>query len=132
MGGATRQNWSPYAQWGSSVVSGRGGAARAGHVTDSRGTVAGFQSTTGAAGVGYSKVGGGQGGAVRTGRGDVYAGRDGNAYRRTDRGWSKYDGGSWNSVQPPADVTRDSAARTQGYQPRSAASGARAGGARRR
>ena len=136
VGGATRQNSSPYAQWGSSVVSSPGGAARTGHATDSRGTVAGFQTTRGAAGVGYSGAGGQQGGAVRTSGGDVYAGRDGDVYRRTDSGWSKYESGSWSSAKPPADVNRDWNARTQGNQRlqtySGAAGGARGGGARGR
>jgi hypothetical protein len=33
--------------------------------------------------------------------GDVYAGRDGNVYRRSGDSWQKYDNGGWNSVQRP-------------------------------
>jgi hypothetical protein len=29
---------------------------------------------------------------------DLYAGRDGNVYRRTDNGWQNFDNGKWNSV----------------------------------
>jgi hypothetical protein len=32
----------------------------------------------------------------------VYAGADGNAYKHTDSGWSKWNNGSWQPVQPPA------------------------------
>ena len=78
-------------------------------------------------------------GVVRTGSGDVYAGRDGNVYRREDGGgWSKYDNGSWGSAERPTpsgdratagttdrgttdrsgdtvgQLNRDSAARTEG------------------
>jgi len=31
----------------------------------------------------------------KTGSGDVYAGHDGNAYKKTDDGWQKYDNGGW-------------------------------------
>jgi hypothetical protein len=41
-------------------------------------------------------------GVVRTGSGDVYAGRDGNVYRNQGGSWQKYDGGSWGSVDRPA------------------------------
>jgi hypothetical protein len=39
---------------------------------------------------------------VRTGSGDVYAGRDGNVYRKQDGGWQKYDNGNWGSVDTPS------------------------------
>jgi hypothetical protein len=31
----------------------------------------------------------------------VYAGADGNAYKHTDNGWSKWANGGWQPVQPP-------------------------------
>jgi len=40
-------------------------------------------------------------GAIRTGSGDVYAGRDGNVYRKQGDGWQKYDNGDWGSVDRP-------------------------------
>jgi hypothetical protein len=68
--------------------------------------------------------------------GDVYAGRDGNVYRRSGDSWQKYDNGSWDSVQRPSQgqvnqaqtrtssidrstydgLNRDSAARASGDQ----------------
>ena len=33
--------------------------------------------------------------------GDVYAGRNGNVYRKTDDGWQHYDNGGWNDVTKP-------------------------------
>jgi hypothetical protein len=40
---------------------------------------------------------------ARTGSGDVYAGRDGNVYRKDSSGggWQKYDNGGWNNVNTP-------------------------------
>jgi hypothetical protein len=38
---------------------------------------------------------------VRTGSGDVYAGRDGNVYRNQGGSWEKYDDGSWGNVETP-------------------------------
>jgi hypothetical protein len=37
-------------------------------------------------------------GVGQTAGGDIYAGRNGNIYKRTDDGWSQYDNGSWNNV----------------------------------
>ena len=50
------------------------------------------------------------GGFVGKGGENVYAGRDGNVYRRDGSGnWSKWDNGSWNNVQKPdRDSLRDS------------------------
>ena len=36
---------------------------------------------------------------TRTSNGDVYAGRDGNVYRKEGDSYQKYDNGSWNNVQ---------------------------------
>jgi hypothetical protein len=60
-------------------------------------------------------------GVVRTGSGDVYAGRDGNVYRRNEGGgWDKYEGGGWqagNRPTPTSDqLNRDYGARREGTQ----------------
>ena len=52
--------------------------------------------------------GGNNSGAVRTGSGDVYAGRDGNVYRRQDGSWQKWDNGSWGSDGTPTPRDRTS------------------------
>jgi len=70
-----------------------------GHYTNAQGTVAGFDSTTGAKGVGYHGADN-SGGAVKTQSGDIYAGRDGNVYKKTDTGWSKYSDGGWTPINP--------------------------------
>src|SRR6185312_2455165 len=48
------------------------------------------------------------GGAVKTQSGDVYAGHDGNVYQHTDDGWSKWDNGSWQQVNPPTQTNNQS------------------------
>lgn len=64
----------------------------------------------------------GNSGAVRTGSGDVYAGRDGNVYRREDGGgWSKYENGSWNPAERPSGSAADRAADRAGTADRGAA-----------
>jgi hypothetical protein len=52
----------------------------------------------------------GNSGVVRTGSGDVYAGRDGNVYRRQEGGgWEKYENGSWGSAERPTPSASDRA-----------------------
>jgi hypothetical protein len=96
---STHQQYNAYAQWGNSVVTRGGETTQMGHYTNDQGTIAGFDSTTGAKGVGYHGADN-SGGVVKTQDGDIYAGRDGNAYKKTDDGWSKYSDGGWTPVDP--------------------------------
>jgi hypothetical protein len=49
-----------------------------------------------------SRRGRGESGFVAAGQDNMYAGKDGNVYRRDESGnWSKYDNGAWNGVQKP-------------------------------
>lgn len=100
-GAATRQGSSPYAQWGSSVVTNGSQTAYAQHASNSRGTVGSVQTSSGGKAAGVSTAYGNTG-AAKTSSGDVYAGHDGNVYKNTGSGWQKYDGGSWNDVQQPS------------------------------
>lgn len=101
--GSTTQNANPYARWGSSTVIGPNNTVNTASGSNANGAAGGFSSSSGAAGAGYhNRATGNSGGAVRTSGGDVYAGRDGNVYRHTDSGWSKWDNGGWNPVNPPS------------------------------
>ncbi len=99
--GSTNQNWNAYSRWGSSTVSGPNQTVNTASGSNARGSVGGFDSSSGAKGAGYSSARG-SGGAVRTQNGDVYAGRDGNVYQHGSDGWSKYNNGGWQPVTPPA------------------------------
>ena len=99
--GATNQNANPYSRWGSSTFSGPNQTVNTASGSNARGSVGGFQSSTGAQGAGYSGVNGNRGGAVKTQNGDVYAGRDGNAYQHSSTGWSQWSNGGWQPVTPP-------------------------------
>ncbi len=98
----TRQGANPYASWGTTSIQRGNDWARTARYSDSRGTVAGARTSRGGAAVGYSGQRG-TGGAVRTGSGDLYAGRDGNVYRRDSDGWSKYGDGGWSQIDPPGE-----------------------------
>ena len=115
---ATRQGSNVYGSWGSTAVQrGDDWAATARKTNNVTGqTTRATRTSEGGAAVRTS----GQGGSTtvaRTGSGDVYAGHDGNVYRKQGDSYQKYDGGgSWSNTQAPSDVTRDSAARTEGAQ----------------
>jgi len=95
--GWSHQSTNQYAHWGESTVHRGNEWVHTGHYGDSRGTVAGFETSHGSKGVVW-RGDDGQGGHVVKGPGDnVYAGRDGNVYRRTEGGWSKHENGSWAS-----------------------------------
>jgi hypothetical protein len=100
--GATNQNANPYSRWGSSTFAGPNQTVNTASASNARGSAGGFQSSTGAAGAGYRGINGNQGGAVKTQNGDVYAGHDGNAYQHTADGWSKWNNGGWQPVNPPS------------------------------
>lgn len=101
-GAATYQRSTPYAQWGQSVVTRGDDWVRTGHYSDSRGTVAGFETSSGAKG-GRIVTDNGKTSVVKDANNNVYAGHDGNVYKKTDDGWQKYENGSWNNVDKAAD-----------------------------
>ncbi|PWT72449.1 MAG: hypothetical protein C5B59_15740 [Bacteroidetes bacterium] len=93
----TRQGHNAYGQWGSSVASRGNQWVQTGHVTTAAGTTAGYRTSTGQAGIVHS---GAAGTTVRTNNGNVYAGHDGNVYKKdAGGGWSQYNNnGNWNKV----------------------------------
>ena len=99
--GSTQQNANAHSRWGSSTISGPDQTVHTQSQSDARGSAGSFSSSTGAEGVGARGAGGNSAGAVKTAGGDVYAGADGNVYKKTNDGWQKYDSGSWNAVQKP-------------------------------
>ncbi len=71
-----------------------------GHYSDSRGTIAGLETSKGGKGIGGSGEQG-RGFVARDADNNLYAGRDGNVYRHDDDGWSQYKEGGWEQVDPP-------------------------------
>ena len=100
--GTTNQNSNAYGRWGSSTISGPNQTIHTQSQSGARGSTGSFTSSSGAAGAGVKGAGGNSAGVVKTSGGDVYAGADGNVYKKTDSGWEKYDNGSWSQVQKPA------------------------------
>jgi hypothetical protein len=135
---ATRQGAGVYGSWGQTGVTRGDQWATTSRVTNNmtgattrvtRGSEGGAAVTRNGAGVGNNS------GVVRTDSGDVYAGRDGNVYKRQgDGSWQQYDNGSgnWQRAQDArgqaasrpstmdsgtaGQLNRDSAARSEGTQ----------------
>ncbi len=90
-----------YQSWGQSVV-GRGGqTARTASYSDGRGSVGAIQTSNGGKAI-AARGSQGQGFVARSAAGDLYAGKDGNVYRRDQSGeWYRNNGRSWDNVDRP-------------------------------
>ena len=92
----------------------------------------------------FESSGGGKGTSVSDGlgrttvgqsaSGDLYAGHDGNVYKKTDSGWSKYDNNGWEQMDTPdranserSPESRSTGSRSTGSRSTAAADTARAG-----
>jgi hypothetical protein len=117
--GATRQGSSVYGSWGRTGVTRGNDWATTSRVTNNLtgNTTRVTRGSDGGAAV-TRRGPQGSGGAVRTEGGDVYAGRDGNVYKRGEGGgWESYDpGGGWKPSNGNEQLQRDSAARAEGAQ----------------
>jgi len=121
--GQTRQGSNVYGNWGTSAVQRGDNWAQTAHVQNyQRGTsTSGIRTDSGAGAVSRVGPGGERSTVGRTQGGDIYAGRDGNVYRRGEGGgWEQSNGtGGWNGSTPTeraSQLDSDRAARTQGNQ----------------
>jgi hypothetical protein len=93
----------PYGSWGRTVVADGDKWARGGHRSQGGKTAAGFETSEGAKAIGGYNKQTGQGGFIGKDKyGDVYAGRDGNVYKKGDDGWQKNTGKGWENVDTSA------------------------------
>jgi hypothetical protein len=100
---STRQGSGVYGSWGSTVVKRGDQWAQTKRFTNREGTTT--RVTRGEQGTMVRRKGEGGSGFVAKGQDNVYAGRDGNVYRRDESGnWSKWENGGWNPVQRPDHV----------------------------
>lgn len=86
----TRQGANVYGNWGTTGVRRGDDWVRSAHYSGDQGSVRGVRTSQGG------------GGFVGHGQEGLYAGRDGNVYRRSGDGWQKYGNGDWSKVQPPS------------------------------
>jgi hypothetical protein len=103
--GATRQGSNVYGSWGQTAVArGDNWASTSRYTNRATGnTTRVTQGSGGGGAITRNTPGPGGGGIARTGSGDVYAGRDGNVYRKeAGGGWQQSNGsGGWNDVNTP-------------------------------
>ncbi len=101
--GATRQGSNVYGSWGQTgVARGDQWATTSRYTNNVTGNTT--RTVQGSGGGEAVRRTGGPGGNTtvgRTGSGDVYAGNDGNVYRKQGDSWQKYGEGGWNSVDRP-------------------------------
>ncbi len=99
---ATSQGHNAYAQWGSSVVTNGNNWAEAQHYTNANGTAGSFQTSKGSEGAGVTGKNGNSAFVAKdANNNNVYAGADGNVYKKdSDGNWSKYSDGGWTPVDP--------------------------------
>jgi len=103
----TRQGSGVYGSWGSTTVQRGDDWVNTKRFTNSAGNTT--RVTRGDQGTMISRRGEGGRGFVGSNGENVYAGRDGNVYRRDQNGnWSKWDNGGWNSTNKPDQSVRDS------------------------
>jgi hypothetical protein len=107
--GATRQGSSIYGSWGSTGVRRGDQWATTSRVT-SNVTGATTRVTRTDDGAAVTRRGSQGSGFVGASSGDVYAGRDGNVYRKQGDSWQQYDNGAWGGVQQPTTEQREQAA----------------------
>ncbi|HEY5973429.1 MAG TPA: hypothetical protein VIU41_01685 [Geobacteraceae bacterium] len=96
---ATHQGSSPYGQWGRTVVQRGSDWAVTNRVTTSQGTVRHTTTSRGGQATTVRGPGGQRATVGRDANNNVYAGKDGNIYRKDSSGnWSKYNNGAWSPV----------------------------------
>ena len=103
---ATSQGHNEYAQWGNSVVTNGNNWAEAQHYTNANGSVGSFQTSKGSEGAGFTTKNGNSGFVAKDANSNnVYAGADGNVYKKDSNGdWSKWSDGGWTPVDPSTGV----------------------------
>jgi hypothetical protein len=107
----TRQGSNVYGNWGTSSVQRGDSWAQTAHRENYRTgqTTSGIRTSEGGGAVSRTGPGGDRTTVGRTGSGDVYAGHDGNVYRKNDSGgWEQADAG--NRPTPNSTNTRDRSA----------------------
>jgi hypothetical protein len=104
----TRQASGVYGSWGSASVQRGDDWAHTARATNNVSGATTRATRTDDGGI-VSRNGPNGSGFVAAGEEGVYAGRDGNVYRRGEDGWQKYENGAWGSVERPgaADGTRE-------------------------
>lgn len=93
----------PYGSWGRTVVADGNDWVRGGHRSQGDKTVGAIETSKGGKAVARYDKSTDRGAVVGKDKyGDVYVGRDGNVYKRSDDGWQKNTGKGWSDVDTSA------------------------------
>jgi hypothetical protein len=88
-------------QGGSGTITGEQGSAELNTQRNSGRSVTSIEGSEGGKGVSVSGRGPGRTTIAESGSGDLYAGHNGNVFKKTDDGWQKHENGGWNPVDAP-------------------------------
>ena len=126
--GQTRQGSNVYGNWGTTTVQRGDDWAQTAHATNYRtgSTTAAARTSEGGAAVARSGAAGNTA-VAKSGSGDVYAGHDGNVYKKDGDSYQKYENGNWNTVQAPTQEQKQQAKSQAQSQAQTRAQGAQAG-----
>ena len=105
--GTTRQGSNVYGSWGQTGVQRGDQWATTSRYTNNVTGATTRRTETSGGGSAVSRTGaGGRTTVGQSGSGDIYAGRDGNVYRKQGDSWQQYGEGGWGDVEKPS-PTRD-------------------------
>ena len=100
--GKTAQGRNPYGSWGTSHVQKGDDWVRTARVSGENGSKLAWESSQGS-GRAYR----GEEGFVGQRNGDIYAGKDGNVYKKGEDGWQSWNGEGWNDVPGAGNLPAD-------------------------
>ena len=86
---------------GSSTITGSEGSVEMTTKRQDGSSVTAIEGSGGGQGVSVSGEGAGRSTVGQSSSGDLYAGHNGNAYKKTEDGWQHYDDGGWQPVDAP-------------------------------
>ncbi len=86
---------------GSTTITGAEGSASIDTKRQDGRSVSSIEGSGGGQGISISGQGAGRTTIGQSGSGDLYAGHDGNVYKKTEDGWQNYKGGDWQPVDVP-------------------------------
>jgi len=92
---------------GSTTITGDRGSMTTETRRDDGRSVTSIEGSGGGQGISVSGQGPGRTTIAQSGSGDLYAGHDGNVYKKTDDGWQHYENGEWSAAKPEGGSYRE-------------------------
>jgi hypothetical protein len=86
---------------GSTTITGEGGSMEMNTKREDGRSVTTMEGSGGGQGISVSGQGPGRTTVAQSGSGDLYAGHDGNVYKKTEDGWQHFDNGEWSPADTP-------------------------------